>query len=85
MSIVLEIIINIAISLGIMYTFHTLWEYLRDTYTPRKTKNLVETHSHKYQQILDDINTANTPTPTLSETEIQRMDNDLTEFMNSRC
>jgi len=84
LSIVLPVIINIVISLGLIYTFHSLWEYMRDTYTPRKTKNLVEMQFHKYKQILEDISAAKLIEPTISHADIERMDNDLTAFMNSQ-
>jgi uncharacterized protein YpmS len=42
-------------SLLIIFGFHFLWDYLKDTYTTKKTKDLVGTQTEKYKQIVNDL------------------------------
>ena len=83
---IIWIIINIMISIIIIYSLHQLWEYLKDTYSTKKTKDLVNTQIKKYKKMMDEIQqtkTMDTP-PILSEENILSMNDDLTEFMNSQ-
>lgn len=45
--------INIIISFIVIYFIHNLWNYLRDTYTVKKTKDLVDFQTKKYREMLD--------------------------------
>uniref|UniRef100_A0A6C0J1Z9 Uncharacterized protein n=1 Tax=viral metagenome TaxID=1070528 RepID=A0A6C0J1Z9_9ZZZZ len=79
----LHIIINIIISLFIIYIIHSTWEYFKDTYTNKKTKDLVNTQITKYQQMMEEMQ-QNTKSQTISKTDIQTMDDDLTMFMEQQ-
>jgi ABC-type cobalt transport system substrate-binding protein len=46
---------NIIISIIIIILIHYLFNYLKDTYTTKKTKDLVKTQTDKYKTILDEI------------------------------
>jgi hypothetical protein len=46
---------NIIISLIIIVLVHYLFNYFKDTYTTKKTKDLVKTQTEKYKMILDEI------------------------------
>ena len=45
--------INIIISFIVIYFIHNLWNYLRDTYTVKKTKDLLDFQPKKYREMLD--------------------------------
>lgn len=49
------IIMNVLVSVLVIYFIHNLWNYLRDTYTVRKTKDLVDFQTKKYREMLADI------------------------------
>jgi hypothetical protein len=49
------IIFRIGIYLGILVLLHYLYEYLKDSLTTKKTKDLVKIHQEKYQEILDEL------------------------------
>lgn len=49
------IIINIILSIIIIFIANQLWEYCKLNYTSQKTKNLVEIHASKYRQIAEDM------------------------------
>jgi shikimate kinase len=51
----LYIIKTASISLLIIVLLHYFWNYLKDTYTTKKTKDLVKTQTEKYKAILDEI------------------------------
>jgi hypothetical protein len=79
----LHIIINIIVSLFIIYIIHSTWEYFKDTYTNKKTKDLVNTQITKYQQMMEEIQ-QNAKSQSISKTDIQTMDDDLTLFMEQQ-
>jgi len=82
---IIWIIINIIVSIIIIYSAHELWNYLKDTYSTRKTKDLVNSQIEKYKKMMIEIqeNSSQT-TGFIDDNEKQNMDNDLTEFMNQQ-
>ena len=48
-------VFRIGIYLGILVLLHYLYEYLKDSLTTKKTKDLVKIHQEKYQEILDEL------------------------------
>lgn len=79
----LHITINIIISIFIIYIIHSTWEYFKDTYTNKKTKDLVNTQITKYQQMMEEMQ-QNTKPESISKTDIQTMNDDLTLFMEQQ-
>ena len=51
----LSLLFQITVFIGIIYGMHSAWIYVRDTHTPRKTKQLYDTHNNKYRNILEDL------------------------------
>ena len=51
----ISIIIKIFVSLIIIITGHQLWNWLKDNYSTKKTKDLVGSQIQKYKTILQDI------------------------------
>jgi len=47
---------TITICLFIIYLVDRLLQYLKDTYTTKKTKDIIGTHIKKYQNIMDEFN-----------------------------
>lgn len=82
---IFHILLNIVISLFIIYCFHSTWEYFKDTYTHKKTKDLVNTQITKYQQMMAEMqeNTIQEKIP-ISSNDIQTMDDDLTKYMEEQ-
>jgi len=52
----IEILLNVIVSTFILYILQAFWEYLKDNYSIRKKKNLIDTQMHKYKQIMSEIN-----------------------------
>ena len=74
------------LSIVVIYSCHCSWNILKDTYSKKKTKDLVNTQIKKYKKMLDEIKCSqNTNTPTTSdqipEQEIERMNNELSDFI----
>ena len=49
------ILTTIIISLLIIFIMHQLWDYLKDKYSVKKTKDLVSSQIQKYKTILEEI------------------------------
>jgi hypothetical protein len=49
------ILLNIVLSIAIIFITHQLWDYFKHNYTTAKTKNVVEIHTAKYKQIMEDL------------------------------
>ena len=74
---------TIICSLLIITAGHFLWNHLRDTYTTKKTKNLIHGQIEKYQKIIEQIQEHTTTNDEfLNEKERFDMNEDLTAFAN---
>jgi hypothetical protein len=51
----ISIIIKIIVSLIIIITGHQIWNWMKDNYSTKKTKDLVGSQIQKYKTILQDI------------------------------
>jgi hypothetical protein len=77
--------INVAISIIIIYGAHSFWNYLKDNYTTKKTKDLVNIQIEKYKRIMNDMQKQNEQSSLFEdESEKQSMNDDLLEFMNQQ-
>jgi hypothetical protein len=84
------------LSILIIALLHYLVNYFKDTYTTKKTKDVIGFHVQKYKDILDQyqetqkINESATPVPSespthfLSEQEKMAMSNDLQQFLQEQ-
>lgn len=81
---IFHVILNIFISLFIIYCCHSGWEYLKNTYTHKKTKDLVNTQITKYQQMMEEMQQSIQSSSSISKNDIQHMDDDLTKFMEEQ-
>jgi len=84
----LWIFINIIISLLIIYIIHYIWIYVLDTYSTKKTKDIVNIQVNKYKQIINELQEnkvqQNSPNiTTINKEDLESMDNVLTNFMNT--
>lgn len=85
------IIINIIISIIIIYGTHLFWHYLKETYSKKKTNDLVNTQIEKYKKMIGEIqqqqqqnmNSGSQQIEFISENDIANMDNDLTEYLQN--
>ena len=83
--------ISIFISIFIIYGGHNIWNYIKDNYSTKKTKDLVNTQIQKYKKIMQNMqkSQSNTIVPFqeppifLNEKEKNSMNQRLTEFMNN--
>lgn len=49
------ILINITVSVLLIYSGHYLWNHIKDTYSTKKTKDLVNTQIQKYKKMMKEI------------------------------
>lgn len=83
---ILEILITIIISVVIIYSFQYFWNYLKDTFTTKKTKNIINGQIEKYKRIIDEIQQQNSEkssqeTEFISEKEKQEMSENLMKLI----
>jgi uncharacterized protein YpmS len=83
-----KIFITITISLIIIISIHHLWNYIKDTYSERKTKDLVGFQTQKYKSILNELiengrEQAKTQEKEqiLTENDLMNMDDELTKYL----
>lgn len=85
---ILWLFINIIVSIFIIYIIHSLWLYLLDTYSTKKTKDIVNTQVNKYKKIINELQenniiniqgSQNHEEP--SKIEVESMDEVLTKYM----
>jgi len=73
---------NIIISIIIIILIHYLFNYLKDTYTTKKTKDLVKTQTDKYKTILDEMmNKKNEGHENLFSFNSENMQNELDSYL----
>ena len=73
---------NIIISIIIIILIHYLFNYLKDTYTTKKTKDLVKTQTDKYKTILDEmINKKNDVDENMFSFNSENMQNELDSYL----
>lgn len=79
------IIINIIISIIIIYAGQLLWNYLKDNYSKKKTKDLVGSQIEKYKKMVGEINhgTTNGRNDVLSQEDLANMERELSSFMEN--
>jgi ABC-type uncharacterized transport system permease subunit len=82
-----QFIQTIILSFIIIYLIDKLITYFRDTYTTKKTKDMVGFHIKKYQSIMDKmIESKNDPTSvsnTISEQELSYMNDELESVLRT--
>ena len=86
-NLALPIFINICISIIIIYGIHISWNYLKNTYSKKKTKDLVNTQIQKYKNMVDEIQQSkpiiDIKPPIITDLDKQTMDIELTAFMQT--
>lgn len=83
---------TIVFSIIIIIIFHYLWNYIKDIYSTKKTKDLVGFQTEKYKSIVNEIiNNQQSSQPQnlqttefLNQKEKQNMDDDLSSFMQQQ-
>jgi len=82
---ILGLCIQIIVIIFIIYICHSCWIYLKDTYSTKKTKDLVNTQVSKYKQIISELQENNDSRISMAKStpELESMDNILTSFMEN--
>lgn len=81
---------TIIISLFIIFILHSLWNYIKDTYSTKKTKDLVGYQTQKYKSMLEEviqnkkIETENLTPIFIDEAQNHQLSNDLSQFMEQQ-
>jgi len=80
-------ILNIFIYIFIIYICHEIWNYIKNTYSTKKTKDLVNIQIQKYKKMMKEIQDNNSDqninNTFLNYNEKDLMDKQLTEFVNN--
>lgn len=84
------IVQTILLSIIIIIIMHFLWNYIKDTYSTKKTKDLVGSQTQKYKNMLDEYIENNNNNNNVMENhflpheDFASMDDDLTQFLQER-
>jgi hypothetical protein len=82
-SFVMDLILNIVLFAVFISMMHYAWNYVKDTYTTKKTKDIVNTQIKKYKDMFEKLEVSKpefSPFPT--EKEKQSMNRELLEYVN---
>lgn len=79
----LQIVKTVIMSLTIILLSHYLWNYMKDNYSVKKSKDLVSLHTQKYKSILNEyIENNKTKTQNfISDEQKYLMNNELEQFL----
>jgi hypothetical protein len=75
-----DVILNIVLSIIIIFVFQSAWNYLKDTYTTKKTKDVVNTQIRKYKDMFEKLKIPSSPFQ--NEKEKQSMNQELLNYVN---
>jgi type II secretory pathway component PulC len=79
----IQLLINIIISLILIYLCHLAWDYLKTNYSVKKTKDLVNIQNKKIEQILNSLNKEDIPVDNnLNDDDIKKLNDDLESYLN---
>jgi len=83
MNLFLHILFQIVLSVLIIFGVHQIWNYLKDTYSTKKTRDLVNSQITKYKKMIEEIQANNPASKPLFENpeEKESMHNELAEFL----
>ena len=80
---VFDIILNIVLYILLIYLIQYGWNYLKDTYTTKKTKDVVNTQIKKYKDMFEKLQVSKQESsPFQTEDEKQSMNMELLEYVN---
>tara|TARA_A100001015_G_scaffold219856_1_gene247369 strand:- start:5603 stop:5842 length:240 start_codon:yes stop_codon:yes gene_type:complete len=69
----------------IIYLFHYLWEYLKNNYSQKKTKDIYNFQKNKYEQIVESIQQGQSRQQaydSLQNKDIETLNNELESYVN---
>lgn len=80
-------ILNIFVYIVIIYLFHYLWEYLKNNYSKKKTKDIYNFQKNKYEQIVESIQEGQSQQQaydSLQNKDIETLNNELESYVNDK-
>ena len=84
MKLLIWILVNIIASILLIYSSHYLWTYIKDKYSTKKTKDLVNTQIQKYKKMMKEMQDNGTkPEVFLDDVEKKDLDEKLMNFMDN--
>ena len=79
----LHFIFTIIISVLIIFVAQHVWNLIKDNYSTKKTKYLVNSQIAKYRQMLQNQGSLSGPIDFVSEEESRNMENELLNYVNT--
>tara|TARA_Y200000002_G_scaffold379024_1_gene387506 strand:+ start:239 stop:520 length:282 start_codon:yes stop_codon:yes gene_type:complete len=82
----LSFLLNILIYIFIILALHYLWDYLKDNYSKKKTKDIISIQTSKYKQIINEINnnSVNSTKTNLDTNDVEKLNYDLESFFDNQ-
>ena len=82
----LSFLLNILIYIFIILALHYLWDYLKDNYSKKKTKDIISIQTSKYKQIINEINnnSVNSTKTNLDTNDVEKLNSDLESFFDNQ-
>jgi hypothetical protein len=83
MQILFYFCLNIIVSIIFIFIGHQIWIYIKNTYSTKKTKDLVNTQIQKYKKMMKEIQDNNESKVFLNSDEKELMGKRLTDFVEN--
>lgn len=81
----LETFFTILVSIFFIYGCQQIWNYLKDSFTTKKTRHIVDSQIQKYRKIIDEIQQTEVGgsrnADFITEEEKQKMNDELTKLI----
>ena len=78
-----SIIIQIIFSIFVIFAIHYLYNFIKDTYSTKKTKDLVGFQVQKYQEIIQELQNSQTTNGFIPKIDQDLMNSELLELVKS--
>jgi hypothetical protein len=85
LSFIMPILLNILLSLLIIYLLHELWEYFKNKFTVKKTIDKFQIQNDKYDRIINNLEqNIQTPKKGSMQNDFEKLNQELLDFSETQ-
>jgi hypothetical protein len=85
LSFIMPILLNILLSLLIIYLLHELWEYFKNKFTVKKTIDKFQIQNEKYDRIINNLEqNIQTPQKDSMQNDFEKLNQELLDFSETQ-
>lgn len=85
LSFIIPILLNILLSLLIIYLLHELWEYFKNKFTVKKTIDKFQIQNEKYDRIINNLEqNTHSPKKDSMQNDFEKLNQELLDFSETQ-